>query len=142
MHPRRAVGALQELVRLVVARRGSTKSFKPLPPFPAIRRDVAMLVPECALNLQAGLRPLIITLGEGVSGAAFLLKNSPLVDRVDILEVSQFLTANVYERSFFKAAACKVTLSKLLERYNEIVASCETDPSLRIKLGFTTDDGN
>jgi len=30
----------------LLARRNPTKSFKPLPPFPAIRRDVAMLVPE------------------------------------------------------------------------------------------------
>ncbi len=32
------------------ARRGSTKSFKPLPAFPAIRRDVAMLVPEATTH--------------------------------------------------------------------------------------------
>ena len=51
-----------------------------------------------------------------------------------VLDAGQFLTANVYERSFFKAAECKVTLGKLLERYNEIVASCETDPTLQIKL--------
>jgi phenylalanyl-tRNA synthetase beta chain len=31
---------------LLLARRNPAKSFKPLPPFPAIRRDVAMLVPE------------------------------------------------------------------------------------------------
>jgi phenylalanyl-tRNA synthetase beta chain len=31
---------------LLIARRASGKSFKPLPQFPAIRRDVAMLVPE------------------------------------------------------------------------------------------------
>lgn len=93
------------------------------------------LVRKCAANLQAGLKPVIITLGDGVSGAAFLLKNSILGDRVDVLDVGQFLTANIYERSFFKAADCKITFSNLLERYNEIVASCETDPSLRIKLG-------
>ena len=31
---------------LVLARRNTSKSFKPLPSFPAIRRDVAMIVPE------------------------------------------------------------------------------------------------
>ena len=93
------------------------------------------LVRKCASNLQAGLKPVIITVGDGVSGAAFLLKNSNLADRVDVLDVGQFLTANIYERSLFKAAECRITLSNLLERYNEIVASCETDPSLRIKLG-------
>ncbi len=96
------------------------------------------LVRKCASNLQTGLKPLVITLGEGVAGAAFLLKNSGLADRVDVLDVAQFLTANVYERSFFHAAACRVTLSKLLERFNEIVTACETDPCLRIRLGGST----
>ena len=92
------------------------------------------LVRKCGANLQAGLKPLIITTGDGVVGAAFLLKNSKLHDRVDVLDVAQFLTANVYERSLFKAADCKFTLAGLLERYNTIVGSCETDPSLRIRL--------
>jgi len=93
------------------------------------------LIRKCASNLQRGLKPLIVTHGDGVNGADFLLKNSAFEDRVDVLDVSQFLTANVYERSLFKADVCRVTLFKLLERYNEIVTSCETDPSLRIKLG-------
>jgi hypothetical protein len=92
------------------------------------------LVRKCAENLRAGLKPLIITLGDGVEGAAFLLKNASLVDRVDVLDVGQFLTANVYERSFFKPSTCKITFSNLLERYNEIVAACETDPALKIAL--------
>jgi hypothetical protein len=92
------------------------------------------LVAKCAENLQAGFKPLIITLGDGVKGATFLLKSSNLEDRVDVLDVGQFLTANVYERSLFKTAACKVTFSKLLDRYNEIVTGCETDPALRIAI--------
>ena len=71
---------------------------------------------------------------ESVSGASFLLKSLPLADRVDVLDATQFLTANVYEHSFFKAASCNVTLSKLLERYNEIVSECETEPMLRVGL--------
>jgi len=92
------------------------------------------LVRKCAQNLQDGLKPVIVTSGEGVDGAAFLLKNAELVDRVDVLDASQFLTANVYERSLFKAADCKITLAKLLERYNEIVGECETDPTLLVRL--------
>lgn len=95
------------------------------------------LVRKCAQNLQAGLKPVIVTSGEGVDGVAFLLKNAQLVDRVDVLDATQFLTANVYERSLFKAADCKITLAKLLERYNEIVAACETDPSLVVRFSGT-----
>jgi len=92
------------------------------------------LIRKCYANLQAGLKPVIVTIGDGVAGTAFLLKNSKLADRVDVLDAAQFLTANVYERSLFRAAHCKVTLTRFLERYNEIVAASETDPSLRIKL--------
>ena len=35
---------------LLLARRNPAKSFKPLPQFPAIRRDVAMLVPEATTH--------------------------------------------------------------------------------------------
>jgi hypothetical protein len=92
------------------------------------------LIRKCAANLQAGLKPLIVTLGDGVVGAAFLLKSSQLADRVDVLDANQFLTANIYEHSLFQASTCKVTLSNLLQRYNEIVSLCETEPMLQIDL--------
>jgi hypothetical protein len=92
------------------------------------------LLRKCGANIHAGLKPLIITMGDGVGGAAFLLKKSPLADRVDVLDAAQFLTANVYERSLFRAASCKITLNTLLEGYNAIVERCGNDPSLKIKL--------
>ncbi|HEV2454217.1 MAG TPA: DUF4928 family protein [Verrucomicrobiae bacterium] len=92
------------------------------------------LVTKCNDNLRDGLKPVIISLGEGVEGALFLLKGEGLSDRVDVLDLAQFLTANVYERSFFKAAACELTFSALLTRYNEIVGTCESDPALIIAL--------
>lgn len=93
------------------------------------------LVRKCGNNLRAGLKPVIITIREGVNGALFLLRSGGLEGRVDVLDATQFLTANVYERSLFKVADCKLTLEKLLLRYNEIVGGCETDPSLRVNLG-------
>jgi Domain of unknown function (DUF4928) len=92
------------------------------------------LVRKCGANIKTGLKPLIITLGEAVRPAEFILATFELKDRVDVLDAAQFLTANVYERSLFKAAECKVTLAALLARYNAIVDECETDPSLRVKL--------
>jgi hypothetical protein len=93
------------------------------------------LVRKCGDNLKNGLKPLIVTTTDGVGGAAFLLRNSKLGERVDVLDCSQFLTANLYERSLFQVAICKITLTKLLERYNQIVDECETDPVLRVNLG-------
>lgn len=93
---------------------------------------------KCADNLRAGLRPVIVTIDDGVSAAAFLLRNVNLEERVDILDAKQFLTANVYERSLFQAAGYRMTFTKLLRRYNEIVSTCETDPALYIDLGETS----
>jgi hypothetical protein len=92
------------------------------------------LIRKAAKNIQAGLKPLIVTLAEGVDGAAYLLKSTEWKDRVDVIDATQFLTANVYERSFFQAGECKATLISILTRYNGIVAECETDPVLRIRL--------
>jgi phenylalanyl-tRNA synthetase beta chain len=39
-------------VELLLSRRNTTKAFKPLPQFPPIRRDVAMLVPEATSHEQ------------------------------------------------------------------------------------------
>ena len=92
------------------------------------------LIRKMADNIKAGLKPIIVTLAEGVTGAAYLLKNTEWKDRIDVIDATQFLTANVYERSLFKAADCKATLISILMRYNEIVASCETDPVLHIRF--------
>ena len=92
------------------------------------------LILKAVSNLKAGLKPLIITPTDGVSGANYLLKGTEWADRVDVLDVAQFLTANVYERSLFQAGKCQVTLKGIIQRYNEIVAECETDPVLRIRV--------
>ena len=91
------------------------------------------LICKAAANLKGGLKPLVIALADGVTGANYLLKGTEWADRVDVLDVAQFLTANVYERSLFQAGECKVTLRGIIGRYNEIVAACETDPALRIR---------
>jgi|APCry1669193181_1035450.scaffolds.fasta_scaffold02507_5 hypothetical protein len=93
------------------------------------------LVRKCGENINNGLKPLIVTTAEGVVGVKFLLENSGLHKRVDVVDCSQFLTVNLYERSLFMVDECKITLTKLLERYNQIVDECETDPVLKVNLG-------
>jgi len=92
------------------------------------------LIRKAAKNLQSGLKPLIVTLADGVEGAAYLLKSTEWKDRIDVIDATQFLTANVYERSLFQAGECKTTLTTILSRYNEIVLACETDPVLVIRI--------
>jgi hypothetical protein len=92
------------------------------------------LARKCAENIQAGQKPVIVTVGDGVAGSAFLLRNESLENRVDVIDATQFMTANIYERSLFKVSAYKVTFMKLLRRYNELVAAHETDPALKVNL--------
>ncbi|MCX6964060.1 MAG: DUF4928 family protein [Verrucomicrobia bacterium] len=92
------------------------------------------LIRKAADNLQSGLKPIIVTLADGVEGALFLLKGTEWRDRIDIMDAAQFLTANIYERSLFKVGECKSTIQTILERYNQIVEECETDPVLKIRF--------
>lgn len=92
------------------------------------------VVQKCQRNINAGLKPLIITLSESMAGAHYLLGSTPIADRVDVLDATQFLTANIYEHSLFKISECQGTLVNLLERYNEIVVKCETDPRLIVRM--------
>ena len=92
------------------------------------------LIRKAVANLKAGLKPLIITLQDGVTGAHYLIKGTAWADRVDVLEVAQFLTANIYERSLFQVGEYRITLLGVIERYNQVVAKCEVDPVSRIRL--------
>ena len=92
------------------------------------------LIRKTGVNLQQGLKPVIVTYGKGVALADLLLQQSEWVGRVDVLDIGQFLMANVVERSLFRATHYKATLTAILNRYNHIVEACETDPVLKIRL--------
>jgi hypothetical protein len=92
------------------------------------------LIRKAANNLQSGLKPIIVTLAIGVEGALFLLNETEWRDRVDVMDAGQFLTANIYEHSLFRVGQCQSTIQSILERYNQIVEECETDPVLKIRF--------
>ena len=93
------------------------------------------LMRKCEGNLNAGIRPIIITTYESMAGAESLANIQGISGRVDILEAEQFLATNVYELSFFKTADRKITVERIIDKYNEIVEECETDPSLKVSVG-------
>lgn len=68
-------------------------------------------------------------------GAASLAAIQSLAGRIDILEAEQFIATNIYERSLFKASELRVTVERLIKGYNAIIDQCETDPSLRVRIG-------
>ena len=54
--------------------------------------------------------------------------------KLEVLDIEQFFVANIFEWTRFDAKDRKTTLQDLMNCYNVIVESCETDPSLKIEL--------
>jgi len=92
------------------------------------------LIRKCQDNLSEGFRPLIITIQDGIGGASVLADAADIEDRVDVVEIVQFLVANIYEWSEFKHADRPTRLQDLVNEYNRIIDRTETDPSLKIAL--------
>ena len=94
----------------------------------------ALLIEKCKANLRSGCHPVIITIFDRVHTASSLAEDAGLAGRVEVWDVQQFLSANVYEHSLFDEAKRNSTLSDIINRYNVIVLETETDPSLRIEF--------
>ncbi len=93
------------------------------------------LMRKCRVNIDSGLRPVIITISKRIMLASGLAEDADLVDRLDIFEVEQFLAGNLYELGKFARFGRQATAEQLIQEYNSIVTECETDPSLRIEMG-------
>ena len=93
------------------------------------------LIRKCLDNLNENFRPLIITTQSGSGGAQALAKNADIEDRVDILEVGQFVSTNIYEWSNFESSQRPLKIRDLVRAYNRIIERTETDPSLKIAVG-------
>lgn len=92
------------------------------------------VIDRCRENIQAGLRPVIITVGDGTAVATGLARQAELGGRIDVLDAEQFVATNVYELGRFTGEGRRTSLTEIIQRYNEIVAEHETDPSLKIEV--------
>jgi hypothetical protein len=93
------------------------------------------LISKCRDNLANNIRPVIITTDSGAGWARTLARKAKIVDKIDIFEIEQFVTTNVYGLSGFMQAKRLPMLAKLVEEYNKIVDLCETDDRLKISIG-------
>lgn len=92
------------------------------------------VIRRCEENLRRGLKPLLVTIGEGVAVAQGLANQAAIGDRIDIFEAEQLLAGNLYELGKFSREGRSATATQLVERYNAIIEAHENDPSLRIVL--------
>lgn len=93
-----------------------------------------LLLAKCKRNLESGIRPIILTVPRSLQTAINYADELGIGNRVEILDAIQFLTANLYEMSHFRADKRKVTLDALVAKYNEIIDLVESNPSLRIEI--------
>jgi Domain of unknown function (DUF4928) len=91
------------------------------------------LMARCRDNLDAGLRPMIITLAARAAGADDLADAAGIAARVDVVEIEQFLAANLHERALFQKQNHRPRVAELIARYNALIDEHEHDPSLRIE---------
>ncbi len=98
------------------------------------------LIDKCKSNLRGDYHPIIITIYERVQTALSLTEDAGLDGRIEVWDVKQFLSANVYEHSLFDERERNSTLADIVRNYNDIVLENETDPSLRIE--FETRESN
>lgn len=92
-----------------------------------------LLIEKCHSNIEHGLNPVIITISDRVTTARDLLEDAGIGGRVEVWDLQQFLSTNVYEHGFFNSSTRKNVLSELIDNYNGIIDEFETDPSLHIE---------
>lgn len=90
------------------------------------------VIERCRSNLEAGLRPVIITRGPGSAIVHELARRHTIEDRIDVFEVGQFVASNIYQSGGYSDRGRRSALEELVRRYNEIIDAVETDPSHKI----------
>jgi hypothetical protein len=93
-----------------------------------------LLLQKCIDNLDRGLRPLVISTNAGAAMAETLADEEGMIKRIEVLDITQFLVANMLEWTGFEGGKRRDTFEELITRYNDIVEVCETDPSLKIEV--------
>jgi hypothetical protein len=94
------------------------------------------VVRKCARNIDDGFHPIIITTNRRISVAEGLAESAGIADRLEVWDIEQFLSMNLNEHGLFSYDGRKDMAIRLVEAYNKIIESCETDPSLKIQIGM------
>lgn len=92
------------------------------------------LLLQCFEESDKGLRPLIVSSRQGAAQAEALAQEVGMGRKVEVLDITQFLVANMLEWTTFDGSQRRNTFEELISRYNVIIDSCETDPSLKIEV--------
>lgn len=92
------------------------------------------LIEKCAANIAAGIRPIIITIRDRVGTARDLAEDAGIGGRIEVWDIQQFLSTNVYEHGVFDHTGRAGIINTIVIEYNGIIDRYESDPSLKITL--------
>jgi hypothetical protein len=92
------------------------------------------LIRKCSQNLDNDYSPVIITIYERVKNAYDLASDANISGRIEVWDIQQFLSTNIYEHSQFDHQSRNIKMADIIEKYNQIVDDKETDPSLKIEF--------
>ena len=92
------------------------------------------LIEKCAANIAVGVRPIIITIRERVRTARDLAEDAGIAERIEVWDIQQFLSTNVYEHGVFDRNKRSNMINSIVIEYNGIIDACESDPSLKISM--------
>lgn len=92
------------------------------------------VIARCLDNLAHGLRPILITPANRAAAADALADAAGIAQRVEVVEIEQFLASNLHEWSRFQKTSLRPRVAELFTRYNTLIDTHEHDPSLRIEL--------
>lgn len=93
----------------------------------------SLLMEKCQRNIEAGLRPIIVTVRERAQTAWSLASDVGFADRLEVWDIQSFLSSNIHEHGNFTSASRRETLADLIDTYNRIIDEHESDPSLHIE---------
>jgi hypothetical protein len=83
--------------------------------------------------LASGIKPVIVTVYEGIPAAGEFRKAENIAGRIDVFEIEQFISLSIYEISKFYQSERVPMVIDIVKKYNQIIDACETDKSLKIK---------
>ena len=99
---------------------------------------IPALMEKCVKNIHDGKLPVIITTFDRVQTALSCIDDAGLNGQVETWDIQQFLSTNVFEHSIVNKLQSRITIDKLIKEYNRIIDEVETDPSLKIQYGVST----
>ncbi len=92
------------------------------------------LIDRCLANRRGALRPLIISTRVGALHAEELADQIGYSKVIEVVDITQFLVANMLGWTGFKGSQRRHTFEELISRYNAVINALEIDPSVKIEV--------